>query len=59
MSKTKAAKRYWTAPIKLMVKSYQEWEERRAGTLSNNNYLYDNFTISNLTGCLRENFKAV
>jgi DNA mismatch repair protein MSH6 len=33
MSKTKTAKRYWTSRIKELVKSYQEWEERRSAIL--------------------------
>lgn len=29
MSKTKNVRRYWTPKIKVLVKDYQEWEERR------------------------------
>lgn len=32
MSKTKNTKRYWTPPIREMVKAFQEWEERRNST---------------------------
>lgn len=33
MSKTKAAKRYWTPVIRVLVKEHAEWEERRSFAL--------------------------